>query len=1086
MRWRLSLSHGTQPWQLGCYWLILTCIYCPIVAVLKISVQKSHHMQALSGQLISTNKYVSTELILLEAFRESVVERTMENRTKYLGFKVSAKIEALPMVPIHQANTEVTDYREIVGEESAMGGSKMKPCPILGSPSGVLQIHIHYAKGLISEDFNGKSDPYIKLFLNGDLIHKSKTVSNNSLTYTASPQSGVTRTRFDSQSGRRRQTIPKTLNPVFNDIFEETILDINTITSIKLELYDADDIGTDDFLGETFVDLPTTNAYNFMKRYDLTRKPTEKAGSVFVSVIFREIALRSTTGNMTCRSPSPDSKMKNGSVNGDLSGSLKEKKTSLRKRLFKSNSEKASERLKQRRSSGGEGYGFDITHETRNLIQNLPHSWHWQIPAKCNTRNFTLSDAHLVRFTCTVIAHRPKSLNEPRISAGSRHTVAHSSFDFGDIISGEHTLFPVHAPSPPVGVCVVKYLDFLAPSQGHLPRFNGAKVEQCLASSLVAAKLYQITHDVIHFPGSDIYSSTDMALIPHLVLTPTAMRYTSCTDYTSEIKEQLLRYFDVWPLAPCTVPFKYQTYSNPLTTSGDMFRLLLLSVLVAAGIEVLHAFKHDDDFVFPLDMPKTERRCMKKCGCDFVEGEQEQADCRVECHYDCLLDSQREETNAKFAKEFGQNIGDIGVVAAAAMWKDTFGDSVDDHKPPPPPPPPEGMDGHHSHPPPPHHGEDGEHPYPPPHDGEDGDHPYPPPHPDDLEDGEHPYPPPHPDGEEGEHPYPPPPPPHGEDGDMENGKFPPHDHSDLEDGDHHHPPHPPPHGGDKDKGSESDQGGKKKKEKKEKKKKSAAEKAANKKEKRKHKCMDKCMKKCTKGLEKTNEVKDGCENVCETGKCKRMAEGERGSENDRGDEEEKEVEKRGRVRESVCERERERDRKRERERDRERERVCMFVYVKVSYVIPRVPSSAHGRPIFFERPYKYLYFGIWGTFGKPWNKWREREREIEREREREREIEKEYVCLFMLNYVIPRVPSSAHGRPIFFERPYKYLYFGIWGTFGKPWNKWKHKIISCAVVKKVYLVEVTPPSGPPWGVTTSKNPTLRVSSITNNKINVIL
>eukprot|EP00116_Pleurobrachia_bachei_P000802 sb/3461064/ len=40
-------------------------------------------------------------------------------------------------------------------------------------------------------------------------------------------------------------------------------------------------------------------------------------------------------------------------------------------------------------------------------------------------------------------------------------------------------------------------------------------------------------------------------------------------------------------------------------------------------------------------------------------------------------------------------------------------------------------------------------------------------------------------------------------------------------------------------------------------------------------------------------------------------------------------------------------------------------------------------------------------------------------------------------YVIPRVPSSAHGRPIFFERPYKYLYFGIWGTFGKPWNKWE-------------------------------------------------
>ena len=57
----------------------------------------------------------SLQLILLEAFRESVVERTMENRTKNLGFKVSAKIEALPMVPIHQANTEVTGNQILSG-----------------------------------------------------------------------------------------------------------------------------------------------------------------------------------------------------------------------------------------------------------------------------------------------------------------------------------------------------------------------------------------------------------------------------------------------------------------------------------------------------------------------------------------------------------------------------------------------------------------------------------------------------------------------------------------------------------------------------------------------------------------------------------------------------------------------------------------------------------------------------------------------------------------------------------------------------------------------------------------------------------
>ena len=70
----------------------------------------------------------------------------------------------------------VPDYRVVVGEEQAMGGSKLKPVPIFGSPSGVLQIHTHYATDLISEDFNGKSDPYVKIFINGEQEHRSKTV----------------------------------------------------------------------------------------------------------------------------------------------------------------------------------------------------------------------------------------------------------------------------------------------------------------------------------------------------------------------------------------------------------------------------------------------------------------------------------------------------------------------------------------------------------------------------------------------------------------------------------------------------------------------------------------------------------------------------------------------------------------------------------------------------------------------------------------------------------------------------------------------------------------------------------------------
>lgn len=270
--------------------------------ILKVSVQKSNTMHALSGQFIAPNKYVSTEIILLEAFREAVIERTLENRSKNIGLKVHAKIEQLPMVPIQQINSEVTDFRSIVGEERAMGGSRLKPVPITGSPSGVLQIHTHYAVNLISEDFNGKSDPYLKLFINNELAHKSKTV-------------------------------PKNLNPVFNDIFEQTVIDINTVTSVKLELYDADDIGTDDFLGFAFIDLPSINAYNFMTKYDLTRKPGEKAGEVFVSIIFREIPLIGDVRRPASLSSPQDNKK-------GKAGDHKEKRTFLRKRLFKSHSYK--------------------------------------------------------------------------------------------------------------------------------------------------------------------------------------------------------------------------------------------------------------------------------------------------------------------------------------------------------------------------------------------------------------------------------------------------------------------------------------------------------------------------------------------------------------------------------------------------------------------------------------------------------------------------------------------------------------------------------------------------------------------------
>jgi len=275
--------------------------------VLKVSVQKLAHMQAFSSQIMSTSKYASTEIILLEAFRDATIERTLENRAKNIGLRVTAKIEPLPMVPVQQNNMDIADLRLDVGEESAMGGSMLRPGPINGSPSGVLQIHIHYANNMISEDYNGKSDPYAKIFINGDLAHKTKM-------------------------------IPKTLNPVFNDIFELTTNDITSILDIKVECYDADDIGTDDFLGFCNVDIPTLNAYSINKRYELIRRPAEGAGTINISVVFREVALtreRISANILDSFNESPSSKRVRSSSASDNRNS---KKTSLKKRLFRSQS----------------------------------------------------------------------------------------------------------------------------------------------------------------------------------------------------------------------------------------------------------------------------------------------------------------------------------------------------------------------------------------------------------------------------------------------------------------------------------------------------------------------------------------------------------------------------------------------------------------------------------------------------------------------------------------------------------------------------------------------------------------------------
>eukprot|EP00116_Pleurobrachia_bachei_P010168 sb/3470430/ len=120
-----------------------------------------------------------------------------------------------------------------------------------------------------------------------------------------------------------------------------------------------------------------------------------------------------------------------------------------------------------------------------------------------------------------------------------------------------------------------------------------------------------------------------------------------------------------------------------------MFRLVLLSVLVVAGIQVLdakppHHKGEKGPKEHPLFMPKPDKECMKECGCL-----EEDKECKLFCHFNCLTDAEYSEicrnfqldqqksatttkllqVNAKFMEKFGLDIGEIGIVEAVKIWR---------------------------------------------------------------------------------------------------------------------------------------------------------------------------------------------------------------------------------------------------------------------------------------------------------------------------------------------------------------------------------------------------------------------------------
>jgi len=88
------------------------------------------------------------------------------------------------------------------------------------------RVHVKAAHDVLAADLNGKSDPYCVV---------------------------LATTSFGSKLKYKSRSIKATLNPVWN--FDTSLSYVDPSTKVKIEVYDKDAVGKDDYLGEVEVDL---------------------------------------------------------------------------------------------------------------------------------------------------------------------------------------------------------------------------------------------------------------------------------------------------------------------------------------------------------------------------------------------------------------------------------------------------------------------------------------------------------------------------------------------------------------------------------------------------------------------------------------------------------------------------------------------------------------------------------------------------------------------------------------------------------------------------------------------------------------
>ena len=138
---------------------------------------------------------------------------------------------------------------------------------------GTLRVEVLDAKNLPAADKNGYSDPYCKFELNGETVHKTKTVK-------------------------------KTLNPSWGESFEVPIKS-RTAAKLKVKINDWDQIGDDDFLGEAGINLEHLDPM-LTKNIQLTldgEKGPGTAGILNLRLLFKAAYVQRSRRTTTTFSP---------------------------------------------------------------------------------------------------------------------------------------------------------------------------------------------------------------------------------------------------------------------------------------------------------------------------------------------------------------------------------------------------------------------------------------------------------------------------------------------------------------------------------------------------------------------------------------------------------------------------------------------------------------------------------------------------------------------------------------------------------------------------------------------------------------